>query len=148
MPWSSFSEGWAFSESCSSSLFNYLRNLHMVFHSDCTNLHFYRVYKGFLFSTYSPGVVICCPFLYEPFHQAWGDTSLWLWFAFAWCVMLSTFSCAWWSFMSLEKCLFRSSAHVLLGLFGFWYCVVWLLCVFCILTSYQIQSLQISSLIQ
>ena len=49
----------------------------------------------------------------------------------------------------LENCLFRSSAHFLIELFGFFWCwAVWDLCIFWILTPCWIYCLQISSLIQ
>ena len=44
---------------------------------------------------------------------------------------------------SLEKCLFRSSAHFLSDCLLFWYWTVWLLCIFWILTPYWTYHLKI-----
>ena len=50
-----------------------------------------------------------------------------------------------WSFGCLlwEKCLFKSLAHFKIDLFDFCYWVVWVICIFWMLTSYQIYGLQV-----
>ena len=80
----------------------------------------------------------------------WGDILVRFWFAFRWSlVILNIFSCVCWPSVflsSLEKCLFRSSAHFLIRLFVFWCGVV--VSVFWTLTPYLLYQLQIFSPIQ
>ena len=99
------------------------------------------MYKGSLCSTSLQIFVIYCHFDNSHFNKLWGDVSLWICLGFLWwLVMLSIFSCTYWS-------LFRKmSIQILcpfLNLIVLCYWVVWVLCMFWTLTPHQIYHLQI-----
>ena len=71
------------------------------------------VHRGSPFSTSLPPVILSC-FENSPSERVWGDVLLWFRFVFSpWPVMWSPCSCTCWPSvcLSLEKCLFSSSAH-------------------------------------
>ena len=93
-----------------------------------------------------------CSFWWWPFwhHQVWGNTSVWLWFAFfVWLAVWNIFSCDCWP----SVCLFfgKFSIQVFCPFFDqavFWYWVVWAIYTFCILTPYGSYHLQVFSPLQ
>ena len=90
-----------------------------------------------------------CSFWSWPFWQAWGDISLWFWFAFPWLlVMLSFSSCVCWPFAFP---LWKNVYSVLLPIFKsglfFWCWVVWAIYICWILIPYQSYYLQIGAYI-
>ena len=115
--------------SYSSSIFSFLRNLHTVLYSGCTNAHSHQQYRRVTVSPHPLQDLSFVDFLKMTILSWCEAAPLVVLICMSQLVIVSIFSCACWlSLSSLDKCLFRSSAN-----FFYWVvCFLLLSCMNCL----------------